>query len=159
MIIRKQRILPLTEILIGSILLAREIYQFIVLPSIHTYHGPVDFIKYKENTYSLIFLWVLLLLVGILSLKNEKIKWISHQILIINFLTLTTLALVNYIYMRETIAIFFGFVLLGLIILEIILYRTDLRVRLNTTVKNIITTILLGISCTLIYLVLFSVLL
>jgi len=96
MIINRHKILPAIEIILGTILLISEIYQMTYLPSIHDnlYDGLVDFDKYKENTYLLMFLWSLLLIIGIISWINEKKKWISNTILNIIALCIVLVAVI-----------------------------------------------------------------
>lgn len=153
--VKKSNILPLFEILIGTILLVREIYDFFTLPSLYNDNELVDYSKYKEETYAFSFLWVLIILVGLVSLKNQKLKWISHQVLIIFFLAISLLLFVAIIQTQQFIIVILGILIIGLIILEIILYRKKLRACLNITPSNVIMSIMMGILCTLIFLLLF----
>lgn len=52
MTINRRKILPAIEMMLGIILLIREIFQMTYLLSTHDnlYGGLVDFKKYKENT-------------------------------------------------------------------------------------------------------------
>jgi hypothetical protein len=154
MILKRHKILPAIEIILGIILLIREIYQMTYLPSVqdNLYGGLVDFAKYKENTYSLIFIWSILLITGIFSWINDKLKWISHQILII---TISMIILVSMIVMiiqnQSALAAIFGLLLTGLIILEIRLYRSDLIAKLKLDNINKMTSTILGLFNALIY--------
>lgn len=154
-LMNKRNIFPITEIVLGSILLIREIYQFTILPSVHDYYGPIDFGKYKENTYPLMFLWSLLIILGILSLKNEKLKWISNQILIVTIIILVSTLLINTIIQSEAVSVILGMVLMGLTILEIKLYQKDRRAKLNISIRHIMTGILFGVLSAFTYLTLF----
>ncbi len=153
MIIKRHKILPLIEIILGTILLIREIYQMTYLPSVHDnlYGGLVDFMKYKENTYSLIYLWSILLITGIFSMKNAKLNWILHQILIILISIITLVPMVFMIIQGQVIAVILGLFLIGLILLEIRLYQSDLREKLKIININKLTSIILGLFSALIY--------
>lgn len=96
MIIDRRKILPAIVIILGTILLIREIYQMTYLPSIHDnlYGGLVTFFKYKENTYALIVLWAILLITGIIGWINDNKKWISNKILIIIAICIVLLAVI-----------------------------------------------------------------
>jgi len=96
MIINRRKILPAIVIILGTILLIREIYQMTYLPSIHDnlYGGLVTFFKYKENTYALIVLWAILLITGIIGWINDNKKWISNTILIIIAICIVLLAVI-----------------------------------------------------------------
>jgi CDP-diglyceride synthetase len=154
MIINRRKILPVIEIIVGTILLIREIYQMTYLPSVqdNLYGGLVDFVKYKENTYSLIFMWSILLITGIFSWINDKLKWISHQILII---TISMIILVSMLVMiiqnQAALSAIFGLLLIGLIILEIRLCRSDLIEKLKLNNINKRTSMILGLFSALIY--------
>lgn len=153
--VKKSKIIPLLEIIIGSILLVREIYDFFTLPSLYNDNELVDYSKYKEETYAFSFLWVLIILVGLVSLKNQKLKWISHQVLIILLLIISLILFIAIFQTLQFIEVILGILIIGLIILEIILYRKKLRARLNITPSNVIMSIMMGILCTLIFLLLF----
>jgi len=152
---KKSKVIPLLEIIIGSILLVREIYDFFTLPGLYNDNELVDYSKYKEETYAFSFLWALIIIVGILSLQNQKLKWNSHQVLIIFFLTISLILFIAIFQTQQFIVVIFGIFITGLIILEIVLYRKKLRARLNITPSNVIMSIMMGILCTLIFLLLF----
>lgn len=154
--VKKSKVIPLLEIIIGSILFVREIYDFFTLPSLYNDNQLVDYSKYKEETYAFSFLWVLIIFVGLVSLKNQKLKWFSHQVLIIFFLAISLLLFVAIFQTQQFIVLILGFFVLGLIILEIILYRKKIRARLNITPYNLITSFMIGILCALVFIFLFS---
>jgi len=80
---------PLMEIAIGLTFLCIEIRDYLTLYSFaeadQLYGGLVDFVKYKENTYSEIFLWSILVLTGIFFWINKKIYWIFTQVFLLLF--------------------------------------------------------------------------
>lgn len=87
----KIKSIAILEIISGMILLIWEIHDFIKLPTTfeadEMYGGLVDFIKYKENTYCLLYLWTILLFTGISFFINKKLHWVFTQIsLIVVFL-------------------------------------------------------------------------
>ena len=51
---KKSKVIPLLEIIIGSILLVREIYDFFTLPSLYNDNELVDYSKYKDTYIKLI---------------------------------------------------------------------------------------------------------
>ncbi len=79
----KIKLISLAEIIIGLILLVLEIRDFMILPTVQEaedqYGGPVLLFKYKENTYSQLFLWTMLLLTGISYWINKRIYWVLNQ--------------------------------------------------------------------------------
>ncbi len=143
----------MTEVILGTILLTREIYQMITLPSVqdNLYGGLVDFSKYQENTYSLAFLWLLLLLTGITGWINNKINWIFTQTLLITIFGIVSLIVV-FLGMNEPLFIVvFFLILIGFFFLEKRQYRANLLEKLEITNRTKIISILLGLLCSLIY--------
>jgi hypothetical protein len=151
---KRNKIISFIEIVLGIVLLTREIYQMTFLPSIHddnSYGGLIDFAKYKENTYSLIFLWLLLLLTGITGLISSKLNWIFTQSLLITIFGILSLTAV---FLGKNEPLFIGaFILIsiGFFILEKQQYRADLLEKLEITNRTKIISILSGLLCSLIY--------
>lgn len=83
------RTLSWSQIIGGAILLAQEVQDFIVLPTtmeIDRMYPTVDLIKYKDNTYLLIPLWILLIIAGVgyyVDKKAYKVLSILWLILLI----------------------------------------------------------------------------
>jgi hypothetical protein len=152
-LLNKNKIIPLIEIFTGVILLIREIYQMTVLPSIHdSRYELVDFFKYKENTYSLMFVWVILLLSGFSYWINRKLYWIFTQILLI---TIFSIFLVPFCKNVDTVPIGWWiisiFTMLAFITIEVLLYRQKILENFNIDKKVKVTSIILGISSSIIY--------
>ncbi|SMO94747.1 hypothetical protein SAMN06265379_1254 [Saccharicrinis carchari] len=147
MIKRLFKYLPIIEIVLGAILLTHEIFQFNKLPSIHDnlYGGLVDFFKYKEDSYGLMLLYSVLLLAGLLGLKNERLKWLTNWSLLIIILGLVIVPFIVIIFQKEILAIITGFIVFGFLYLIIHLSKTDLFRRLAITNKNKLISIFLGL--------------
>lgn len=153
MIKRLLKYLPIIEIVIGAILLIREIYQFNKLPSIHDnlYGGLVDFFKYKEDSYGLMLLYSVLILAGLLGLKNERFKWLTNWSLLIVISGLVIVPFILMILQKEILAVLVGLLVFGLIYLIIYLNRSDLFKRLEITNKNKMISISIGLFVILVY--------
>lgn len=147
MIKRLLKYLPIIEIVIGAILLIREIYQFNNLPSIHDnlYGGIVDYFKYKEDSYGLMILYSVLILAGLFGLKNERFKWLTNWSLLIIISGLVIVPFILMILQKEILAVFIGPIVFGLIYLIIYLNRSDLFKRLEITNKNKMISISIGL--------------
>jgi hypothetical protein len=52
------------ELFVGTILLLLEIRDFLRLPATTEVWENISLFKYKENTYSLLYLWIILLFTG-----------------------------------------------------------------------------------------------
>jgi len=78
------------EIIVGVILLVDEIRDFITLPTTtevdEMFGGLVDFFKYQENTYCLLYLWTVLLFAGVSNWINAKLYWIFNKVLLMTIL-------------------------------------------------------------------------
>jgi len=111
-------IIAIVEMILGTILLMWEVHQMSYLYSIHDPITEVaDFFKYKEQTYSLAFLWTILLITGLSYWINKKLNWILTQVLIImisvNFLWPFVLHSSNsFFVILVTLLIIIGIVLL-----------------------------------------------
>ena len=153
MIKRLLKYLPIIEIVIGTILLIREIYQFNKLLSIHDnlFGGLVDFFKYKEDSYGLILLYSILILAGLIGLKNERFKWLTNLSLLIVISGLVIIPFILMILQKEILAVLIGIIVFGLIYLIIYLNRSDLFKRLEVTNKNKMISISIGLFVTLGY--------
>lgn len=146
------KVLPITVVIAAIFLLIHEVHQFIHLPSKydHLYESGVDFLKYKEDTYTQLFLWALLLFVGIMGLINDKLKWIGCQIFIIKLLVSSVLIIfVDYLF--NEIRILFGIVFLGLILIEIQLYKQKIISKIKINKVNIISSVIFGLMSAAIY--------
>ena len=90
------------QVIVGAILLVREIRDFIILPTTteadEMFGGVVDLFKYKECTYSLLYLWTILLFTGVSYWINKKLHWLFNQILIITLFSLAGLWLGLFIF-------------------------------------------------------------
>ena len=150
---RRNKIISLTEVVLGTILLTREIYQMISLPSVqdNLYGGLVDISKYQENTYSLTFLWLLLLSTGITGWINKKINWIFTQTLLITIFGIATLTVIILGQNEPLFIVAFILISIGFFLLERRLYQTDFLRNLEITKQTKIISILLGLLCSVIY--------
>ena len=159
----KARLVPLFEIFIGAILLIREIHDFIVLPTMKEvdkmYGGLVDMIKYKEDTYSSLYLWILLLTTGVSYWINKKSYWIFTQILLI-----TLFCIINFFLIGIWIVTHFNLIIIILLVLtlflfiwlEIKIYKHNYWSEIEINNKTRYVSIILGIASCIIY---FSILL
>ena len=61
------------EVTIAVILLTREVYQLLTLRSVYAPDDGliIEFEKYKEDTYAPMFMWYILFLAGIMSLRKN----------------------------------------------------------------------------------------
>ena len=62
------------EVTIAVILLTREVYQLLTLRSVYAPDDGliIEFEKYKEDTYAPMFMWYILFLAGIMSLRKNR---------------------------------------------------------------------------------------
>jgi hypothetical protein len=150
---KKNKIISLTEVILGTILLTREIYQMITLPSVHDnlYGGLVDFSKYQENTYSLTFLWLLLLSTGITGWINKKINWLFTQTLLITIFGIASLTVIILGHNEPLFIVVFILISIAFFLLERRLYQADFLKKIEITKQTKIISILLGLLCSLVY--------
>ena len=153
----KAKLISLFEIVIGAILLIREVRDFTVLPTIaeadKMFGGIIDFVKYKENTYSLLYLWTLLLATGISYWISKKSHWIFTQILLITLFFMIEFMLIGFLITDFNITILLLSVLLLLLFIWFEIktnkhsYLNEMRI--NNKVKY--TSMVLGFFSCVIY--------
>ena len=103
-IIRRNKyfLIASVELIAGAILLACEIRDFIRLPTTteadEMYGGLVDFFKYQENTYCLLYLWMILLFAGVSYWINRKLHWIFNQIVLMTLFFVAVSELIFILY-------------------------------------------------------------
>jgi hypothetical protein len=71
----------------GTVLLVSEIYDWVVLPSMYNNEGIYSLItlfKYKENTYSVMFVWSLVVATGISFWFGKKINLLFYQAFLVS---------------------------------------------------------------------------
>lgn len=149
----KYKIIPTIEISLGILLLIHEIYQMFHLQSIHDslYNGLVDFAKYKEETYSLTFLWLMLIFTGVSGWLNDKLYWVFTQILLVTVCVLFFFPIIQVSSTGFGLMIISVLFVIGIIYLETRLYRQELINRLNINSKTKMISISLGLLCSVIY--------
>lgn len=90
------------ELIVGAVLLTLEFRDFIGLltraEADKMFDGLVDFAKYRENTYCLLYLWSILLFTGSSYWINVKLHWVFNQILLITLLLAAMFELIVALY-------------------------------------------------------------
>jgi hypothetical protein len=150
-----KQLTPITEIIIGLILLVKELYEMTVLPSINddindTY-GLVDFAKYKENTYSLIFFWTFVLLIGVISFRNNQSKWFANQTLVFTVFFGSFIAIIFSLIYKSPIGLVWGLILIGTIIAEYLYYKSPLTKELKPTKIHIAICLTIGLLSAILF--------
>lgn len=150
--IPKHILIPTLEIIIGLILLVRELYQMTILPSIHDKSLElISFFKYKENTYSLIFVWLVVTIVGMLSLKRHKRMWISNQVLIIAILFGALIATVFSLIYKSPEGLIWGLVIIGILIIEYKYFKSNFTKAIKPSQLENIVCVSTGLFLALIF--------
>ena len=152
-------LIALLEIFVGVILLIQEIRDFISLPTTtevdEKWGGIVDLFKYKENTYCLLYLWVLLLFTGGNYWINRKLHWIFNQILLITLLFATLLtpeSILPLFFSQFIFTSFFVVLLFGW--LEIKMHRESHLETIGVGSRTKWISVFLGIISSTIYILL-----
>jgi hypothetical protein len=86
------------ELIAGTILLVREIRDFIRLPATTEVWETISLFKYKENTYCLLYLWTILLFAGISYWLNLKLNWFFNQVLLLTLFFIAIIELIFILY-------------------------------------------------------------
>lgn len=110
------RIVAFIELSLGTILLSKEIMNFIHLPTVQDidkqFGGLVDLFKYKESSHKNFFLYSLILFTGLSFWINRKLFWVMTQVL---FITLTFVIIVNLWFIDRVLT--YVIVFLGILLL------------------------------------------
>lgn len=149
------KIISIIQILLGTFLLTREIYHLIILPSEKEdiMGGLVTLYKYKENTYSLIFLWILLLMTGISYWLNKKINWTLNQIFLITFMGIIVFPfLTTDLLLSNGLTLFYAIIIILILLGGLILLNQPKNLKeISINMKDRILTVFLGILSVVIY--------
>lgn len=155
----KNRLIALLEIVIGIILLIREVRDFMVLPTVaeadKMFDGLIDFVNYKESTYHLLYLWTLLLITGISYWISKKSYWIFTQTLLI-----TLFCAIAFIFIKALITFYFSLVFAILMALTLLIfiwiktYKRSYLSKMGINNKTKYVSIILGLFLSVIYLIL-----
>ena len=98
---------------ISIILISREIYHFLTLPSTADVPDIIDIFKYKENTIGQGYLWIQLMLLGYGLTSKNKIGWIIPQsLLLTGFVPFIWILIVDGFSGREIVFFIIGLVYL-----------------------------------------------
>lgn len=146
------KILPITMIIVGLLLLGLEIIDFINLMRLDEFMRnmeTVSFFKYKENCYSYFLLWTILSITGISFWINKKLHWSLTHICTAIFLLLYIILPLHWRY-ETTKVILFTIITILLIISCYFSNKKEYLQRLNITPKNIYYTIIGGVIGSLI---------
>lgn len=149
------KIISIIQILLGTFLLTREIYHLIILPSEKEdiMGGLVTLYKYKENTYSLIFLWILLLMTGISYWLNKKINWTLNQIFLITLMGIIVFPfLTTDLLLSNGLTLFYAIIIILILLGGLILLNQPKNLKeISINMKDRILTVFLGILSVVIY--------
>lgn len=149
------KIISIIQILLGTVLLTREIYHLIILPSgkEDIMGGLVTLYKYKENTYSLIFLWILLLMTGISYWLNKKINWTLNQIFLITLMGIIVFPfLTTDLLLSNGLTLFYAIIIILILLGGLILLNQPKNLKeISINMKDRILTVFLGILSVVIY--------
>ena len=150
--IKKIKGFALIEIIISLILLTRETIHYLGNRSIEDpFNGLViEFEKYKEDSYFLFFLWLLLMFAGIFLFKIKRIGWILNKsFLLFVFVFLFLIVLSNFNNLSEIFLILL-FTLIVIVIL-ILMYNKFFLKTLNIHNIDKVISVVLGVSLYLSY--------
>ena len=141
------------ELIVGAILLLHEIRDFVRLPTTTEVWEIITLFKYKENTYSLLYLWTILLFAGCSYWINIKLHWVFNQILLITLLFAVFLTPEYILTLHFSRIIFAPFLVVILFIwIEIRMYRKSYLKKTGIENKMKWLSIFLGlISSTIFY--------
>ena len=141
------------KLIVGVILLSREIRDFVILPMTTEVWEIISLFKYKENTYCLLYLWTILLISGISHWINVKIYWIFNQILLITILFAVVLRaeLIFSFYFNYFFVLLPFLVVLLSIWINIKTFRKSYLKTIGIDSRMIRFSILLGVISSLIY--------
>lgn len=140
-----RHLVPLLEALLGVTLLVKELYQWSVLPGMYdkTYEF-VDFAKYKENTYSFIFLWSVLLIIGLIGLINNVSKWLANQILIFAVTIGLMIGVIFNGVVKSPEVIIWGILLSAALFVAYKFHKSKLTEAVKPTQKYIVISLVVG---------------
>jgi hypothetical protein len=155
----KNRLVASLEIVIGVILLIREIRDFILLPTMtevdKMFYDLVDFTKYRENTYHLLYLWILFLVTGISYWISKKLYWIFTQILLITLFCAIVFTLIEALIISYfSLSIVLLVVLIPFIFIWIKTYKRSYLSEMGVNNKTKYGLIILEFFLSVIYLIL-----
>ncbi len=142
----------LIMIVLGTVLLGRELYDWIVLPSIYNEEGAYGLItlfKYKENTYRQMFFWTIVVLTGASFWISKRTNWLFYQMLLI----CTSLILLIHLSLSY-LPLVFKLLVLAMIVTVVILLFKQLNKYLTT--KEIkksqkLGSMIIGFMCAMTY--------
>jgi hypothetical protein len=145
--------ISISEIVVALILIVREVYQLITLRSIYaTDNGLIEFEKYKENTYAPLFMWYILLLIGMFSIRKDKYSWIFHQaFIVLVFLTKFSPLFITLSFDLVFFLIFIAITFSIFTFIEIILFKSSVTDFFEIKKKHLIHALIFGVLCSIIY--------
>lgn len=153
--IGRSKTISIIQILLGTVLLTREIYHLIILPSgkEDILGGLVTLYKYKENTHSNIFLWTILLITGLSFLINKRYHWALNHIsmILISGIIIIPVLIKNMIFIDPRELYIFITVFIISLTSIIVLYKSKTATKLVISLKDRIIAIVLGILCLTVY--------
>lgn len=144
----KDIIIAISEIILGAYLIVCEIRNYLKMPSIYEQgiYELVDFFIYKEDTYSLAFLWFVLFFSGCSYWLNKKTFWIFNQVFTITFFLSFVLLLRNH-HISNAVYL----IPLLLVFAEVNLWRQESINSKQINYKSFVLSVVLGLIFTLIY--------
>ena len=111
---------------ISFILISREIYHFLTLPSTEEVPDIIDLFKYKESTIGQGYLWILLMLLGYGLISKNKLGWIIPQsLLLIGFIPFIWILIADGFSDRDKVFFIIGIIYLTLCIIVIRFFLMD----------------------------------
>ena len=158
-LIKRQNIpmlIAILEIIVGAFFLGKELCQITSLPSnggLDADLGSADIIKYREDTYGLMFLWFVLLFTGLSYWISQKLFWCMCHVLLILSLLIVGGSFYFYVSPDFPLSIILAslIILSTFILLEFKRYNSRFKLKIGVNNTHKFLAIFLGISCALFY--------
>ena len=142
---------------LGTVLLVREIYDWIVLPSVYNdegFYSLIELVKYKENTYSRMLVWSMVIATGISFWFGKETNLLFYQAFLVSaFLILLIHLFTSYLGLVLQIIVFALVISVFAVVLKQ-LYKIQVVKEMKESHK--IWSLLLGLVCSIAYFLLFG---
>ncbi|WP_216637175.1 hypothetical protein [Pontibacter akesuensis] len=148
-------LLSVILIIVSAAFLIRELYHWTTLPSWNDEaYGLISLIKYKENTYKQIFVWLVVIATGLSNWSKKGVNWFLYQSLIVFICTIPLTY--QHLYSSNILGLPTIFVIILIVFTILQLSLNKLQTKYNVRLKKAhrVWAIVSGIFCSTIYFVL-----
>ena len=143
------------EIVVAIILIFIEVIDYFTLISLYEADNGfiVDYAKYKENVYSPLFMWIVVLVSGIQLIQLKKVGWTLNVSLLIMLYLCLTFPFIYMFYPTNFMLCSIGFVILTvlLILLLKLLFKKQLLEYFGIEKSDKLFGLFIGVGLFIIY--------